>query len=314
VFAARKVAWETDPPCNTWGAFQAYGEPGWLAEPRGDGSAGTGSITEFVSPDELLDALARVRAAISLRKVRQTRRVCWPKRNTCSSSSTSARRRRGVRFRSAIRAGDDLAAARPAGQGARGVSRGHSGAGRSRARSGQGHRAAGERRSGHRRAPVEGRPERKSDREALRYIDLAISRLKRLGEIVSGRLDGDSATLAVDKSPDRNGLIGSAWKRKAGVYARQLLRRPPQAQAAAIGRQMEEALACSAAAYRSIESNVEDGRFHAYWSSTGCARSAHALGVGRAQGSRRGHGPPLPSGLCPALCNQLKHLGCGHAG
>jgi hypothetical protein len=34
VFEARKAVWKKNPEDITWGAFQAYGDPGWRAEPR----------------------------------------------------------------------------------------------------------------------------------------------------------------------------------------------------------------------------------------------------------------------------------------
>jgi hypothetical protein len=64
VFAARKALWTQAPQDITWGAFQAYGQPDWVAEPRMGGSTAT-LRDRFVSPDELIDAITslRVRAA-----------------------------------------------------------------------------------------------------------------------------------------------------------------------------------------------------------------------------------------------------------
>jgi hypothetical protein len=64
VFGARKAVWDWKPEDITWGAFQAYGDPGWQAEPRGAGDGG-GAASLFVSPEELVDALAARRCALS---------------------------------------------------------------------------------------------------------------------------------------------------------------------------------------------------------------------------------------------------------
>ena len=49
---------EANPDDITWGAFQAYGDPGWRIDPRADEGAGQDDGL-YVSPDELLDELAR---------------------------------------------------------------------------------------------------------------------------------------------------------------------------------------------------------------------------------------------------------------
>jgi triacylglycerol esterase/lipase EstA (alpha/beta hydrolase family) len=68
VFKAREAVWREHPDDITWGAFQAYGEPSWLAEPRAaDTPAGAGG-DPVVSPEELLDELARRRADLSRRR------------------------------------------------------------------------------------------------------------------------------------------------------------------------------------------------------------------------------------------------------
>lgn len=64
VFEARKSLWNKAPEDITWGAFQAYGQPDWVAEPRMAGASLAG-CERYVSPDELIDAITslRVRAA-----------------------------------------------------------------------------------------------------------------------------------------------------------------------------------------------------------------------------------------------------------
>ena len=59
VHAARKAIWERWPQCNTWGAYQVYGDPHYRLEP-GAGS-GSGRAAVPVSPAELIAELGRLR-------------------------------------------------------------------------------------------------------------------------------------------------------------------------------------------------------------------------------------------------------------
>ena len=69
VLAARLAAHKVDPHDITWGAFQAYGDPGWRADTTGRASA-AGKRPPFVAPDELLDELARWRVEATQRAER----------------------------------------------------------------------------------------------------------------------------------------------------------------------------------------------------------------------------------------------------
>ncbi|CAI08987.1 hypothetical protein ebA5037 [Aromatoleum aromaticum EbN1] len=63
VFAARRSTWERFPQYNTWGAYQAYGDPEHVLDPSGAETEGS-SATAMVSPAELVNALDCVRLAI----------------------------------------------------------------------------------------------------------------------------------------------------------------------------------------------------------------------------------------------------------
>jgi hypothetical protein len=69
VWLARRATWVRNPQNITWGAFQAYGDPDWLAEP---GLSGAPASTDerFASPDELLDRLATLRVELARRSDR----------------------------------------------------------------------------------------------------------------------------------------------------------------------------------------------------------------------------------------------------
>ncbi|MEJ8811013.1 CHAT domain-containing protein [Variovorax ureilyticus] len=67
VFEARQALWATRSDNVTWGAFQAYGDPLWLAEPADATSGAAGGRAPFASIDEMLDELARARVEIARR-------------------------------------------------------------------------------------------------------------------------------------------------------------------------------------------------------------------------------------------------------
>ncbi|MEF8698010.1 MAG: CHAT domain-containing protein [Candidatus Accumulibacter sp. UW20] len=73
VFEARKAVWAKNHQDITWGAFQAYGDPGWRAEPRllGNNERDSG----YASPEELLGELASRRVNLSRGSDRHTRRA-----------------------------------------------------------------------------------------------------------------------------------------------------------------------------------------------------------------------------------------------
>jgi CHAT domain-containing protein len=67
LFAARKAAHQQHPGSNTWGAYQAYGDPGYRLRPK-SGEGDGGRPHPYVSIDELLSALQRWRVGNKRRK------------------------------------------------------------------------------------------------------------------------------------------------------------------------------------------------------------------------------------------------------
>lgn len=65
VFEARKATWNDNRANLTWGAFQAYGDPGWMAEPRPEDSSGYRTPGQLASLEEVLDELAHTRVSLS---------------------------------------------------------------------------------------------------------------------------------------------------------------------------------------------------------------------------------------------------------
>jgi len=265
VFEARQAAWKHNPADITWGAFQAYGEPGWLAEPRADG-AGAGGDARYVSPDELLDALARVRADLKRRPEKQSPALSraqadhvarlldkrcppgWQALPEVQSALAATWRELGdldkarEAYLKAIQAEGDL--------------------GRVPVKDLE-QLANVEARLGERMAGMA--TDTKSERAALALVRLAITRLRKLDEIVGGQPDSDTPSAAATVSSERSALLGSAYKRLASVFARKLLKpdlepdeRPKVAKA------MGQALVDSVEAYRSAEGSSADGRLKPY--------------------------------------------------
>ena len=65
VFAARRETYRKHGGSITWGAYQAYGDPGWQVSPGSASSGFAKSARKFVAPDELLDSIGAVRMKIS---------------------------------------------------------------------------------------------------------------------------------------------------------------------------------------------------------------------------------------------------------
>ena len=61
VHQARLDTYRDHPASNTWGAFQAYGDPGFLIDPARGGDGGVGKEEKFAAVGQLVDELERVR-------------------------------------------------------------------------------------------------------------------------------------------------------------------------------------------------------------------------------------------------------------
>ena len=262
--AARRALWDKQPGDITWGAFQAYGDPGWRAEPAADGAGFGGDGDEpFVSMDELLDQLARARAELARRPERQTatetqalvKRIdtllenrcppAWLARPALQSALGATWRDLGQPQRAypallaAIQA-DDQSGRVPI-------------------------------RDVEQLANIEARLGEKIARAALGkqpvdpdevqrgedYIHRAIERLNMLDKIVAGPASTDSsAAPPLAPNAERAALLGSAWKRLASVQAQRLLSLPDSTLAGerqTLLKTLRETLAKASLAYRSGE-------------------------------------------------------------
>jgi hypothetical protein len=253
VFEARKVVWAVNSRDITWGAFQAYGEPGWVAEPR-DFRSGVKSKDAYVSPEELLDDLARRRADLSRKRERQTDREI-------------AAQAKAIKAMLRDRCPPGWANL-PSLQSALGAAWGDLGDFEEARRA---YLAAVQAEDKLGRVPIrdieqlaniEARLGQRKGNEAM--IDGALARLRGIDALVSAKGEDGAARGAIVNA-ERSALRGSALKRKASLHAQRLLR--PGATPAVItaaGKAMSDALLASVDAYREGEGAPGGAGFRPY--------------------------------------------------
>ena len=270
IFEARQRAWKEAPSDITWGAFQAYGDPGWRADPRAAG-AGVDQPGRYASPEELLDALSSVRAELSRRTGSQSGRDAqaqvlhvetllktrtppdWVQLPGLNAALGATWRDLGrfsqarVAYLAAIQAEDD--------------------AGRVPIRDIE-QLADVEARLAEERAAQEfgaSGAARDGAETAEQLLDLALSRLDGLEKLVSS---GTGQPVTPVFNAERSMLRGSIFKRRASLYARRLLAAAQRGGSATRERDIRrsaEAMAAmledAVAAYRSGEGAPGDSHF-----------------------------------------------------
>lgn len=286
VFEARQALWTARPDNVTWGAFQAYGDPLWLAETDADGMAGASKGgSAFVSLDEMLDELARARVEASrrpdraLESDRQARiraieealdKRCppaWLRLPALQSALGTTWRDLGcleqahqallfaiqsvdLQGRVPIRDIEQLAAVEI-----------ELGAARAEQDT---YRMHADQQGGKARGP---RP----DPEGLSLIEHGIERLLSLDKLVSSAGLSESGPAAI-LNADRFALLASAHKRRAVVFAQRLLRLDASANQRAQWRDaMAEAVGAGLQAYRQAEGVPGDDGFRPYYALHGLA-------------------------------------------
>jgi hypothetical protein len=231
VFEARRAVYRAYPEDITWGAFQAYGEPGWLAEPRAPDGAGANAGGVAASPEELLDDLARRRADLSRRRETlseaevhaQADAVAALLRQRCPPAwehlpqLQSALGRTWFELGQLEQARDCLLNAVQAVDTV-GLVPIHD----------IEKLANVEARLGDQRAQAElarSRSDKHAPHTAEALIDMSLKRLDGLDALVETHLPTSVAALLAPSAPhrERAALRGSAWKRKASLQARRLL-------------------------------------------------------------------------------------------
>ena len=264
VFQARKAVYDANPGDITWGAFQAYGDPAWRAEPRAAGSGGDASAP-FASPEELLDQLARIRAELSRRTAVANDR---DQRAQVAALESLLKKRcqpgwlQTPGLQSAIgstwidlgqfdKARTALLAAVQA-EDREGTVPIHD----------IEKLANVEARLGERQATDGSAPKTKAAQDSgapagEKLIGLAIERLRMLDQLVAA----EGGPLY---NPERSALLGSAYKRLASVKARSVLTTQDSAQRDADAAAMRAALRHSVEAYARDEGHPGTGQFDSY--------------------------------------------------
>jgi hypothetical protein len=244
VFAARRETYRKHGGSFTWGAYQAYGDAGWRVDPR-DGAGRRGRVdANFVSPEELIDSVRGIRTEIFQRRetmskpaarstaaqLRALLKRCpknWVDNPVVSFELAETYAALGAEFfeeacklyNNAI-AADDRA----------------------------------------RRVPITAIEQLANIESKLgeiigapELIDRAIERLHDLDKVVAGIVDYESGQRVEASSTkaniERQSLVGSAYKRKAALFARQILDpKTPNRQDSV--KQFEDAIRRSIEAYK----------------------------------------------------------------
>lgn len=271
VHAARRALWDAEPDDITWAAFQAYGDPDWRPERDRHGGASRRD-GYFASPEEVLDALAGLRVAMS-------------RRGEAPTAPELEERRREVqrvfeqRCRPEWRGQAELQSA----LGATWFALGEFGRAREAylaALAASGPRGVVPVHDIEKLANAEARLGEQTDEPAL--ADLALLRLEMVERVTAPQPGATAAAAAganASASPRHGELIslrGSAWKIKAGACAARLgattaeLTPAPSASTAAapsrdtLAQGFLEALRQSVAAYASVEGVPGQPGFDAY--------------------------------------------------
>lgn len=247
VFSARRAVWETAPDDITWGAFQAYGDAAWRADPAADGRADDDNLVTTL--DELLDELAARRAELA-------------RRGSAPTAREQARLRDAIKSLLRQRCPPDWLQL-PQLQSALGATWADLGdfeAAR------QAYLCAVQAEDQLGRVPirdieqlanVESRLGERNGDEAL--IRLALRRLRDLDRLVGTQPDAAPAL-----NPERCALRGAALKRLASLFAGRLLTLPDGADTAEAHGGLVQALWDSAMAYGEGEGTAGQSGFRPY--------------------------------------------------
>ncbi len=274
VLKARLAVWDQSLGSDiTWGAFQAYGDPGWLAEARPAGHPMQGAAEmHYVSPEELLDDLARLRADLSRKRDflsdREMRAQVAMVKETLDKRCPSAWMAL-PQLQSALGAAwYDLGQFEPAREALLKAIQAEDKNGQVPIHDIE-KLANVEARLGEKQAEAELEKSHaagtKGAKNSEALIDQALQRLAGLDALVSGQADAfDPASYKPVYNAERSALRGGAWKRKASLQARRILKGLSADDLKKVSQQMDESLANSIAAYRSAEGSPGSLHFSAY--------------------------------------------------
>ena len=258
VFAARRETYRRHGNSITWGAYQAYGDAGWRIDPREDSWSRGRDDSKFVSPEELIDHIRRIRTGIFQRRQTMTKPAArstaaqlqallsrcpknWLDNPTISFELAEAYAALGVdyfeeacKLYSAAIVAEDKAGRVPI--------------------------TAIEQ-----LANIESRLGEQTAAPAL--VDRAIERLYELNKVVAGTVDYASGqrteSPASKANIERQSLVGGAYKRKAAIFAREILDPGNQNLQDSI-KNFEDAIRHSIEAYKLASGAADETRFDPY--------------------------------------------------
>lgn len=256
VHEARRATWEEHRNCNTWGAYQAYGDPGYVLDDE-RGKQDSAHDWNPVAPDELLAKLEKLQADSSHRKHKSFTDACSKVEELLRQSPPEWQKLSSVQFALGrlyaeyARATGGFARAQTAYR---------------CAISGEDSESQVPVKALEQLANLEARSgEETGGPEGQVLIDHAINRLTGLLEVTEGvqveSVDGLKRVLGrgaagVMPNAERWGLLGSAWKRKAVLLQR----------LSADRQQIEEAIRNSrnAYVYANVEGSIESPMYNLY--------------------------------------------------
>jgi hypothetical protein len=277
VFAARRETYRKHGGSVTWGAYQAYGDAGWRIDPRDGSGRRSRSDINFVSPEELIDSMRGIRTGIFQRRETMTkaaaRSTAAQLRDLLKRSPKSWLDNPAISFEQA-----ETYAALGA-EFYEDACRLYSIA------------IAAEDRA--RRVPITAIEQLANIESKLGevsgapdLVDRAIERLQDLDRVVAVTVDYSSgrrvAAATTGANIERQALVGSAYKRKAAIFARQILNPKIPDRPEAI-KQFEEAIERSIEAYANASGTENEDRFDPYpalnWLALRALEGAYEKGV-----------------------------------
>jgi hypothetical protein len=258
VFTARRETYRKHGGTITWGAYQAYGDAGWRIDPRDGASRRGGGPADFVSPDELIDAMRGIRTGIFRRRESMTRAAA---RETATQVQAILQRcpmqwldRPAIAFELAetyAALGSEFL--------------------EEACRLYSASMLAGNKTD---RIPMDTAEQLANAESKLGeqmgapdLIDRAIARLQDLDKVVAATVDyssgGKTAAPATRANAERQALVGSAYKRKAAIFAREILD-PSAANRETSVKNFREAIRQSMAAYKNASGLESEPSFDPY--------------------------------------------------
>ncbi|MGN6731893.1 MAG: CHAT domain-containing protein, partial [Candidatus Binatia bacterium] len=254
VFDARRETYRKHATSITWGAYQAYGDPGWRLNPRNGSVGASKSDDKFVSPEELLDAVNSFRVSIgkqreALNKIEAKRKAAELERllGRCPKDWSD---KPFVSFALATAFADlgsdyfDKACGL------------YSAA------------VAAEDKSG--RVPITAIEQLANLESRLgeqrgypNLVDRAIERMRQLDDLAASKIDyqtgGSQGAVRTTANAERQSLIGAAYKRKAAIYASRIVEGDGSA-----ASDFDAAIRASVAAYQQSAKPVSSDEWHPY--------------------------------------------------